>query len=72
VGVGRGLRALALAGLAKGAEVYVEGRLSLSTWAGKDGAQRTGLSATAWQLMPLGQIGRRKPKVQSRDEQDVL
>jgi single-stranded DNA-binding protein len=57
-----------LAGLAKGAEVYVEGRLSLNAWTGKDGQQRTGLSVTAWQMIALGQIGRRKPKVQSRDE----
>jgi single-stranded DNA-binding protein len=41
-------KALALAGLAKGVEVYVEGRLSLNTWTGKDGTQRTGLSVTAW------------------------
>jgi single-stranded DNA-binding protein len=61
-------KARELAGLAKGAEVYVEGCLSLNAWTGKDGQQRTGLSVTAWQLMPLGQIGRRKPKVQSRDE----
>ena len=44
----------------------MEGRLSLNTWLA--GAQRTGLSVTAWEVMPLGQIGRRKPKVQSRDE----
>lgn len=62
-------KARALVGLAKGVEVYVEGRLSLNVWNGKDGIQRTGLSVTAWQVMPLGQIGRRKPKVQSRDEQ---
>ena len=37
-------KARALAGLAKGAEVYVEGRLSLNAWTGKDGQQRTGLS----------------------------
>ena len=61
-------KARALAGLAKGVEVYVEGRLSLNTWTGRDGAERTGLSVSAWQVMPLGQIGRRKPKVQSRDE----
>jgi hypothetical protein len=32
------------------------------------GQPRTGLSVTAWQVMPLGHLGRRKPKVQSRDE----
>ena len=49
--VGLGLRgkARALAGLAKGAQVYVEGRLSLNAWTGKDGQQRTGLSVAAWE-----------------------
>jgi single-stranded DNA-binding protein len=53
-------KALALAGLAKGAEVYVEGRLSL-TWAGKDGQQRTGLSVSAWRVEVLGRIGKNRP-----------
>ena len=51
-------KALALAGLAKGAEVYVEGRLSLSAWTGKDGQQRTGLSVSAWRVEVLGKIGK--------------
>jgi single-stranded DNA-binding protein len=55
-------KARALAGIAKGVEVYGEGRLSLNAWTGRDGAERTGLSVSAWQVMPLGQIGRRKPK----------
>jgi single-stranded DNA-binding protein len=63
---------LALAGLMKGAEVYVEGRLSLTTWTGKDATQRTGLLVAAWEVQPMGQIGRRKPKVQSRDEQPAV
>jgi hypothetical protein len=37
----------------------------------KDGQQRTGLSVSAWQVTLLGQIGRRKPKVQSRGEDAV-
>ncbi len=61
-------KARALAGLTKGSEVYIEGRLTMSTWEGKDGQQRTGLSVAAWQAQPLGQIGRRRPKVKSRDE----
>jgi single stranded DNA-binding protein len=52
-------RARALEGLAKGVEVYVEGRLSMNTWEGKDGQQRTGLSVAAWRIDVLGQIGRR-------------
>ena len=47
-----------------------------STWSpraiGKDGTQRTGLSVTAWEVLSLGQIGRRKPTIQSRDEQDAV
>ena len=54
-------KARALAGLAKDADVYVEGRLWLNTWNGKDGAQRTGLAVTAWEVVPLGQIGRKRP-----------
>jgi single-stranded DNA-binding protein len=49
-----------LAGIAKGVEVYVEGRLSLNAWIGYDGEKRTGLVVAAWQVMPFGQIGRRK------------
>jgi single-stranded DNA-binding protein len=50
--------------LPKGVEVYVRGRLTRNTWEGKDRQQRTGLSVSAWPVMPLGQVGRRKPKVQ--------
>jgi hypothetical protein len=60
-------KAQALAGLAKRGR-DVEGRLSLNTWTGKDGTQRTGLSVSAWQVMQLRQIGRAEAKVQSRDE----
>jgi single-stranded DNA-binding protein len=74
-------KARALTGVSKGVEVYVEERLSLSAWTGKDGLsawtgkdgqQRTGLSVTAWQVQPMGQIGRRKPKVQSEELNDEL
>jgi single-strand DNA-binding protein len=64
-------KARALAGIARGTELYVEGRLTMNTWTDKDGQQRTGLSVSAWQVTPLGQIGRRKPKVQSRGEDAV-
>lgn len=45
---------------------------SLNTGTGQDGTQRTGLSVTAWEVLSLGQIGRRKPTIQSRDEQDAV
>jgi single-strand DNA-binding protein len=54
-------KARALAGLAKGAEVYVEGRLSLNAWTGRDGAERTGLSVAAWRVEVLGRIGKSRP-----------
>jgi single-stranded DNA-binding protein len=54
--------ARALVGLAKVAEVYVEGRISLNAWTGKDGEKRTRLLVTAGEAQPMGQIGRRKPK----------
>jgi single-stranded DNA-binding protein len=54
--------------LTKGAEVYCEGRLSLGTWTGRDGEAKVGLNLAAWAVQPMGQIGRRKPKVKSRDE----
>jgi single-stranded DNA-binding protein len=46
--------------------VYVEGRLSLNAWTGKDGQSRTGLSVTAWEVIPLGRIGRKRPKPASQ------
>src|SRR5579884_3315137 len=48
--------------LGKGAEVYVEGRLKLNTWAGQDGQQRSGLELSAWRVDVLGAIGRRARK----------
>jgi hypothetical protein len=44
------------------AEVYCEGRLFLNAWIGKDGAQRTGLAVTVWEVLPLARIGRKQPK----------
>jgi single-stranded DNA-binding protein len=52
-------KARALEGVTKGVELYLEGRLTLNTWTGKDGQQRTGLAVTAWRVEVLGQIGRR-------------
>lgn len=40
--------------LVSGAQIYAEGRLSLSTWAGSDGAERTGLNLKATYLEVLG------------------
>ena len=45
--------------LAKGQEVYAEGRLSLNSWQ-KNGETRHGLNLVAWRLEPLGEIGRRR------------
>lgn len=54
--------------LTKGAELYREARLSLGNWTGRDGEPKAGLNLPAWVVQPMGQIGRRKPKVESRDE----
>jgi single-stranded DNA-binding protein len=51
--------------LTAGARVYVEGRLSINEWTGKDGAKRAGLSVMSWHCR-LSQIGRNRPK---RDQQ---
>jgi single-strand DNA-binding protein len=51
--------------LTKGTECYVEGRLRLGRWTAQDGAARSGLNVSAWQVTPLGQIGRRRPMVTS-------
>jgi single-stranded DNA-binding protein len=48
--------------LTKGTKVYCEGRLTLTTWQGKDGQQHTGLNVSARLVQPLGQIGKSKPK----------
>lgn len=47
--------------LKKGDRCYVEGRLKLDTWT-KDGAQKFGLSVTAWTVQPMGKIGRQRPR----------
>lgn len=43
--------------LRKGAEVYVEGKLRLESWTGRDGRERTGLSVAAARVEVLGKIG---------------
>jgi single-stranded DNA-binding protein len=49
----------------KDAKVYVEGRLSLSEWEGRDGDKKHGLSVMSW-FCRLPQIGKNRPK---RDRQ---
>jgi single-stranded DNA-binding protein len=49
----------------KNARCYVEGKLSINEWTGKDGSTRTGLSCLSWHCR-LAQIGRNKPKKSSR------
>ena len=61
-------KARALEGLAKGTEVYAEGRLSLNAWTSRDGAERTGLAVTAWRVEVLGQIGGRPGRSKARRE----
>jgi single-stranded DNA-binding protein len=47
--------------LTKGAGVYLEGKLSVDEWTGKDGAKRHGISIMSSHCR-LAQIGRNKPK----------
>jgi|SRR5918992_1710042 single stranded DNA-binding protein len=57
-----GTDAEALAGkFTKGTEAYIEGWLKLDTWTAKDSVRRSGLSVVAWKVVPLGQIGRKRP-----------
>ena len=48
--------------LHKGGRVYVEGRLSMDQWKGKDGQQKHGLSVAAFRVEVLNQIGRNRPR----------
>lgn len=48
--------------LAKGDRVYVEGKIKLNAWTDANGKERSGLSAASFHLVPLGQIGRKRPK----------
>src|SRR5262245_639765 len=42
--------------VAKGDRVYVEGRIKLENWTGRDGQPRSGLKVAAWRLQRLGEI----------------
>jgi single-stranded DNA-binding protein len=65
-------KARALAGLAKGVEVYVEGRLTMTAWTGKDGQPRTGLSVAAWRVDVLGRIGKSRLAKHAEEFDDAL
>jgi Single-strand binding protein family len=43
--------------LRRNTEVYCEGRLKFESWVGRDGKDRSGLSATVTKLVVLGRIG---------------
>ena len=48
--------------LYKGGKVYIEGRLSLDKWRGKDGQQQHRLKVAAFRVEMLNQIGRNRPR----------
>jgi single-strand DNA-binding protein len=56
-----GSQAETVAGLEKGALVYIEGRITLDTWQDNEGRERSGLKVAASLVQPLGQIGRKRP-----------
>jgi single-stranded DNA-binding protein len=47
-----------LAGLRKGANVYVEGKLTHSQWTANDGSARCGLNLSAWRVDVHAAIGK--------------
>lgn len=53
-------------GLAKGVNVYVEGRGKVELWTTKTGEARATMSVTATRLDVLGRIGRRRPAAEAR------
>lgn len=55
-----GEMAEAIRALPKGAKIYVEGRLKLEEWTGKDGVARHGLNVAATLVQPIGQIGKKR------------
>jgi single-stranded DNA-binding protein len=63
-------KAHALVGLTKGSEVYIEGRLFLNAWTGRDGVERTGFSVCVDSIASARTVRPGKPKVQSRDTFD--
>jgi single stranded DNA-binding protein len=54
--------------LAKGSELYIEGRLKLSTWQAQDGQQRSGLDVSVWTCAVMGAIGRKAPRRDDRGD----
>ncbi|SRR5581483_3829759 len=51
--------------LAKGERLYVEGRARLSRWTTKDGQARVNLQVTAFRLLVLDRIGRKRRKTEA-------
>jgi single-strand DNA-binding protein len=47
--------------LHKGVPVYIGGRLRLDRWTKPDGTERSGLSVSAWTVVPMG-VGRKSTK----------
>jgi single-stranded DNA-binding protein len=55
----------AVAVIEKGTVCYIEGSLQMTRWTGKDGVERHGLEVLAFRLIPLQQIGYRRPSNRS-------
>jgi single-strand DNA-binding protein len=54
--------------LSKGDLVYCEGRLKLEYWTKADGANRSGLSLSAWVVQPMASFRRPVPGGQRRQD----
>jgi single-stranded DNA-binding protein len=48
--------------LKKADRIYVEGSITLNTWRGQDGVDRSGLSVAAFKCEQTHQIGHKRPK----------
>ena len=55
--------------LTKGTSVYLEGRLRLETWTGREGEARSTLKLSAWICQPMGQLGRQRPRQERTGQQ---
>ena len=58
--------------LIKGALVYCEGRMTLGTWTDRNGQAKSGLNLSAWQVVPMAQIGAAEAQGPTRGEREAV
>lgn len=57
-----GEAALGIATLEKGRRIYVEGKIAIDEWTGRDGARRAGFKVTSFHAIEVSKIGRRRER----------